>query len=486
MRSILAWLDAPAPLNAVDEVEPLLVHLATLRANPVTPQQRASTLGRLFARSVSVVASLLPSLIGVSLPAPRKTRQLVRSLQDLLRLLAEDLLSPPDDPSGQRPPVASPEQQLALWRSLYALAQHLLISDLTASPAGAGIWRQLHQTYEAARRLGVTGNTPEGAASSLENVYYSAVLLGCAQPASFTALEVDFVATYLHHFAHLIDANADTTAETPAAFWIDPAQDAAAVACSRKPAPPETHVRYFSCERIVALLKKQLLALKAGGLPQQIDLPEFAGTPAGRGVLRRLIAYWGEPGKRRFSRRRQNYRAVLCAGLNSLWSLFQDGGAATIETSSWMIINESPDGYALMHVSGKTGGLCVGDVTAIRIESGEGWQIAIVRWALSENQEHLEIGLQLLATGAVPAYLALPAEPGERSRRSVLILPKIKPLRSSDLLVVPSGALENQSGNLVLVVEKENVSVREVRSTQLDEQNGFIEVFSIDSDSASD
>ena len=135
-----------------------------------------------------------------------------------------------------------------------------------------------------------------------------------------------------------------------------------------------------------------------------------------------------------------------------------------------------------MHVSGKTGSLSVGDVVALRTESGENWQICICRWALSENQEHLELGLQILATRAVPAVLALPAATEGRKRLSVLILPKIKALRPTEMLVVPSGALNDQSRNLILVIDKENIEIREIRSTQLDEQNSHIEVFSIEPD----
>jgi hypothetical protein len=177
----------------------------------------------------------------------------------------------------------------------------------------------------------------------------------------------------------------------------------------------------------------------------------------------------------------------LCAGLGNLWTLFQDGDAALVETSSWMVTNESPDGYAVMHVSGKTGTMSVGDVTAIRTESGEDWQICIVRWALSENQEHLEFGLQILATHAVPAFLAVPAnaDADDSRRLSVLILPEIPALRATEMLVVPSGALNNQRKNFVLVVEKDNLEVREMRSTHLDERNSQIEVFSIEPDNSS-
>ena len=48
------------------------------------------------------------------------------------------------------------------------------------------------------------------------------------------------------------------------------------------------------------------------------------------------------------------------------------------------------------------------------------------------------------------------------------------------MLVVPSGTLRQQTCNLILVVEKENLEIREVRRTGLTEQNGQIEVFTIE------
>ena len=95
LHAISAWLDAPPPLNTTDDLLPLLSHLATLRTSQVTLEQRASVLERLYTRSISVLTTLLPALSSVALPIPitRKTRQLIRSLQNLLRMLAEDLLA---------------------------------------------------------------------------------------------------------------------------------------------------------------------------------------------------------------------------------------------------------------------------------------------------------------------------------------------------------------------------------------------------------
>ena len=67
-------------------------------------------------------------------------------------------------------------------------------------------------------------------------------------------------------------------------------------------------------------------------------------------------------------------------------------------------------------------------------------------------------------------------------QQPALILPQIPPLRLDEMLITRSGLLEEQPAQLVLVVEKGNIEVREVRSTRLNEQNGQIEVFSIEPD----
>ena len=479
-----AVFDAPLPDAPAEQLKPLRDMLTTLHASGLAPMPRAAVLQRIHARSMAASALLLPVLAGLVLPVPRKSRQLIRNLQDLLRALADELLATLAVGQDQPSPGTLQGAEVTLQKALQALSQHLLVSNLAASPAGVGIWLQLHQAYTMACRLQIVSDTPEGATHPLQNLYYSTVLLGCAQPASFSSREVHFVAGYLERFAHYVEtlsAGADNKCPPDhAEFWIDSTRDAPANPCSRKPAPRETPARYFSCNRLTALLKKQLAVLESGGTPKQIGLPDFSATTAGHGVLRRLMTYWGNPGKRRFPRRRQHYRAALCAGLDSLWTLFQNGDHAEVEMSNWMVTNESPDGYAVMHVSGKTGPMAVGDVTAIRTESGDEWQICIVRWALSENHEHLELGLQILATHAVPAFLAVPPEAGGSGRLSVLILPEIPALRANEMLVVPSGAIADCHNNLVLVIEKQNLEIREMRSTHLDEQNSQIEVFSVE------
>ena len=483
LRAVETWLDQPDRPGLLEEVPALVSLLSRLRSCHADRQSRNIALSRMGGRIIENSEKLLAALASLSPPPTGRLRQLVRGMQNLLAALAEDLESMHEYATVRSHKPREIEHTLTVQR-MRALSQHLLISDLTAAPAGSDIWQQLHRTYCDLRRYAI-GASPDGTVFlDCHNIYFAAILLACAQPAAFTPRETWFLAHFLARHVNLLRVSDNQEDLSGRSFWIDPARDAPATPCARKGAPETGQLMNFSCDRLATLIREQLAAIRSGVPPERIGLPDFAGTPAGRGALHRLAESLESPGKRRFPRRRQHYRAVLCAGLQSLWNLFSRSDEVDVHSSSWMIANESPDGYSIMHVHGDTSGVSVGDIVALKPETGCQWLVCIIRWGLSENQEHLEFGLQILATEAIPAMLAtLPErESGQASTgpRPALILPRVPPLRLDEMLITPSGLLDERPEQLVLVIEQGNIEVREVRSTRLNEQNGLIEVFSIE------
>lgn len=476
IKAILDWLATPVSIRPEDELAPLFTHLTALRETTTTANQRHKVLDLLYGRVRGAVERLLPELVGVSLPLSRRTRQLVRGMQNILQMIAEDYLDTINDLDerlirGLRRPA-----ELTLWRAIDALAMHLQISDYCASPPAPGIWDRLHRAYRTALEYDVADSVIHGSPDTPHLAYQRALLLACAQPASYTSREIGFVIDYVSRFGELakIGIASDEMPEN-GLFWIEPGRDAPPVAAVRR--PPVAGAVSLQCIDIARLAQKQVAGLESGDGPERHDLPATAATSAGIGVLRRLAHYWGQAGKRRFSRRRQNTRALLCIGLAALWQLFREEETRAGELSSWMITNESPEGYALMHVSGKTSRVTAGDVVALRSEDSDDWQICIVRWALSENPEHLEIGLQILANRATPALLAVAGE----DQQSALLLPPVAPVRLSESLIVPTGTSQAARNRLVLMIERENVEIRELVATHLDEQTAAVEVISVES-----
>ena len=483
VKAVLGWLALAHGNAGPADIDALTGHLLTLRQAPVPPAQNIKLLDLLYTQATKVVEAELPELHRAHLPISRKTRQLVRGLHIMLETLAQNYsntLAELFDPLAK---AQSHVPNGTLWRILDCLALHLNIGYLAASPAPQGIWQRMHGALRTARLLGITDYRPAAGKKSTIELYLSSLLVACAQPASFTSAEQEFIGSYLGNHLAGLELSDDAPQRRDGIFWIDLERDVPATPLLRRPPPPDTHVLYFCCDQVAQQVQADLAALKKKQTAEQLGLPPFADTAAGQGVLRRIATFLGAPTKRRFPRRRQSYRVFMCNGLEQLHQALATPEHLPPEASEWMITNESPDGYAMMHVAGKTSDLQVGDVVAVRPqESGTGtrdWQVCIIRWALSENPEHIELGVQMLAPRAIPAQIAIPAGPLGKSQIDAVLLPEVPPLRPNPALITATGTIADSSRKIILLVQQGNLNVSEIRPLQLDEQTARVEVYSV-------
>lgn len=483
IKGILEWLAVThGRAQGADDADPLLRQLMMLRDSPAPGPQRIKLLDLLYGHCEQIVRSELPRLKDIALPITRRQRQRVRTLLDLLEAIAQDYfntLAELFDPQGSNSPKMP---HLSLRRAMDAIAWQIRIYHLIAAPTAPGLWQQLHAAFRTARRLGVHEQTSGVSATSIQNVYAATLLAAIAQPASFSSAELQFIADYIAGCIPALALDEHLPPASDAIFWIDPEKDFPAHALVRRTPASEKGVLYFSCREIASTARQHRESLNNGVTVEQLGLPAFAATHAGLGVLNRLANLWGLPAKRKFPRRRQSYRALLCAGIEQLWQLAKTPDQPPA-SSEWMVINESPDGYSLMHMSGETHELRVGDIVALqalgeRAEAGNTWHVCIIRWAISENPEHIELGLQLLAARAIAAEIAHPYEL-EGGSVNALILPETPPLRPHQALVLPTGLLRENTRRIVVLVERDNLEIREVQATHLDEQTSSVEVFSV-------
>ncbi len=485
IRTILEWLAKAHDRHGSDDADQLHRQLLVLRDTPLPITQRIKLLDLLFAHAERITRTDLPGFQKISLPVSRKVRLRAKLLSDLLETLTQDYfnslaeLFDPQDGSALRSPHAS------LLRAMQGIAWQIRIDHLVASPTAIGLWQQLHSAYRTARRLGLENLPGPRGGASVQRTYTDILLAAIAQPASFSASEHEFISNYIESSTIRIDLLEAPPENSSAVFWIDLDRDFPAHALVRRVPGSDARPLYFACDAIAAEARRQHGELGRGASAEALGLPIFANTRAGRGVLLRLANLWGNPAKRRFPRRRQSYRANLCLGLEPLWQLLKTPDRP-VPLSEWMVTNESPDGYALMHVSGDTTTLRIGDVVALQPlgeqrSTNAPWHICLIRWAISENPEHVELGLQLLAARAIPVEVAQPYELAS-APVSALILPQAPPLRPLESLLVPTGKLQGSKERLVVLVESDNLLVREVRTEHLDEQTSSIELFSVSAD----
>ena len=477
---ILQWLAGAPEILDDAHVDSLFEQLTLLRQTPLPTPQRVRLLDLIFPRIESLIEHEHTSLRDLPLPISRRLRQRIRALLDLLEILAQDYLNTLAllfDPLNQPPANMA---QTTLRRAILLLIWQIQLHDRISATPRAGLWQQLHSTYQSARRLAVERAPGPQNGPSIERIYLNALLLAAIQPSSYTAEELSFVDHLVRRLSPPLRLEDTPCTDAAACFWIDPERDTPATALLRRSPSPESRTWFFNSNELARLISELRQSLQQGNTPAQLDLPDFAATRAGQGVLRRLETAWGNPVKRKFPRRRQIYRIRLHAGLNTLHRLLRKG--ETKSGSEWMVTNESPDGYALMHVSGSTSTLRVGDIVSIRPQQaatpGESnWHLCIVRWALSDNPEHIEIGLQLLSARPMPARV-IRAQAKEDTQTPALLLPAT-PVHPEQTLVVPSGLLHEDLRHVVLMIEQGNLSIREIRTGALREQTGAVEIFTI-------
>ena len=485
VKGILEWL-ALAHGHSEDADE-LLQQVLKLREAAIGPSPHVKLLDLLFGHAESVLQAELPSLQPPALPVSRKTRQKIKPLLTLLEMLAQEYFNSLAAHYNPQDHLSDERMQASLRRAAQAIATQIHIHHLIAAPPGNGLWQQLNAAYRTARRLGIEQRSGTAGNTSIERLYTDTLLQAIAQPASFSSGELLLISSLTERLGHLVKlAEAPPDAPGDDVFWIDLERDSPAYALVRRQPGEGIRPLYFAGGELAAGVRNIASTLAAGTTAESLGLPEIAGEPAGRGVMRRLEKLWGAPARRRFPRRRHAYRARLCLGLEGLHRLLQ-GEEGGDDVSEWMVTNESPEGYALMHMSGSTARLRVGDIVAIQPREEfsprvDNWHVCIVRWAISENPEHIEIGLQVLATRALSARIADPSRSG-LAPLTALLLPEAPPVRPAQSLITPAGSLAENRRRMVLLIEQDNLQIREVQTGALSEQTGIVEIFTLLPDS---
>ncbi|AXS79393.1 hypothetical protein [Dechloromonas sp. HYN0024] len=482
VKRILEWLALTHGRTGSGDADQLHRQLLLLRDTPIPNFQRLKLLDLLFGQAERIANAELPRLQEISLPISRKQRQHVRILLDVLETLTQDYFNTLAELFDPEIEVSPRTPHTSLRRAMDTIAWQVRISHLIAAPPPSGLWQQLHSAFSTARRLGLEDTPGPQDSGSIRQIYTAILLAATAQPAAFSAMELEFIGSFIECTTPDIAFLEAPPLNRDGIFWIDPDRDFPANALIRRTPPPDAKVLYFACDSIAEAALKLRTELLQGVPAETLGLPPFADTPIGPSTLLRLNRLWGHPSKRRFSRRRQSYRANLCSGLGNLWHLMKSLETPK-ELSEWMVINESPDGYSMMHMSGNTSHLRVGDIVALQAlgdhaEATPTWHVCIIRWAVSENPEHIELGLQILAPKAMAVEVAH-AYALDSGNVAALMLPSAPPLRPTQSLVLPAGLLRENTRRIVVVIEADNLEIREVQSTSLDEQTSAIEIFNV-------
>lgn len=485
---MLDWLASPVPDDPASDLAQLCAELGAFAHAGLALARYQRILDLFYDRARRLFQLLRTPLARARLPLSQEVRAmagLLISANDGIAAGYEHILGQADRlvPSKRRTPAS------AAARALRCLGEALQTCYLIAYPVPAGLWLRIHRLAKQNQaHFEPTATVIPGVSLDGEKIYREILALAAIQPEGFTPSETLLAVDYLGQYAAAVNILPDAPAEGEAVwYWLDSTLDMGPQPSSRRIPPGHGALVRCSFQLLARLLGEQVSALEAGIPAGNLRLPESAAAPGGIAALKRLQAHWANPPQRHFPRRHPFTQAQVCVGLDDLWQLLEKGEApaAGIQTSApqttrWQILNESPSGYAVLHVSGVVDGLLPGSVIALRPGEDQPWSICVVRRMKSEGPEHLELGLELLAPDAHSVRILFRNGDSEQQPTSGLLLPALPALREKPAILTPSGAYNARRFFIVSGADKTHVMQGRLLSMEM--QTGSVELFQFEED----
>ena len=461
----LAWLALPPGEDPLRDLAPLRRCLQTLAVVDIPPSHKLRIFEVFEPRVRRVHLAVMPLLLDAPLPRSRSLCDITRAMNQIHGLCADILLvAAATDDANQ--PVRQHRSIEQICRSaLIQLEQQLMLALMAFGQPPPGLWLRTDSAY----RLFETGADVE-----CVGTFGRMLALASAQPESFTSRELAFLREVLIQLQKMASVSHEQPQGTKPFFWCDTAHDQSPVASSRQWPTPIPGLLYISFSPLLSVLAGLLEHLETGTPAARLGLPREANQPDYLNVLRRAQTLWLAPPKRHFPRRRQSHEVHLCVRLGELWRVLQEEQSNDPEISKWMIINKSPNGCSVEHVSGNISGLVAGGALGMRETPNSPWSICLVRWIRSGASERVELGIEFVAPDAKPVRV-VGGSAGEESTPG-LLLPAMPQIGRREALLIARGRHAQQHFNLV-IEKKGKVMLATCIPGTLIQQTNRIEIF---------
>ena len=390
LQVIQAGLKALKPPLAPAHARALTQQVQQVIALALAPAQKHTLLELYFTHAQQIGQQLRVELPQHPTPLAPKLRQSVSDTIALLDLLSQGFFQTAHD---ERFSALSLGTALhLLCNALTCLHCALHLCDLLGTAAPSGLWLSSKRIYLISETRQAAPPHAEVYRTLIRQIFHEMLLWSAADPTAFNAREQTLLSAHVTPLAKTLTLQSGQSMDN-ASFWIDLSDDTPAQAHVRRPVRPNRPVRTFSGQTLA-----QNLATAPSQVPQPTGRPTLR-DPGSANLLGRLQQRWAQPAKRRFPRRHQAYRVHLDCGLPRLWQILSQPNPAP--GSLWMVSNESPEGFALMHLNGPQDTLMVGQLALVSRTGDDGTPptriLCVIRRMSSDNPEHLECGLQVLS-----------------------------------------------------------------------------------------
>jgi hypothetical protein len=479
---ILDWLASQPTGGLSDEIGEFAHHLGLLAAPGIAAAQQHRCIELFYSRGLRIASDLKPRLIEAGLPLDRSQHTLARQLIGALVSTAEGFLQ-----TIRQVQNGTIRHQLRLIETLAARGLRLLseaheISGLAGGAPTPSLWPTAFALFEASATDATPGE-PESGESALF-AFKRLAAIACIQLQRLSQTEIAWTSEYLNRIASLVQIDDQPPINTDAAcFWIASGSEEGPQSFLRKTPSGANRALYVSMTVLARRVAEHLARLEAGQQPLELNLPRIAVGVQPMALLQRLRHELAVPAKREQPRRKSQYSVQACTGIPAIWESLRSNTSEVDGkiVQEWQVTNESPGGFSIIHVAGSVEGLNAGMAVSLRNDAEAPWTICVVRWIRSETPDQVELGLQVVSTGATPVMVGFRG-PRERPNRMVkaLVLPALPALRHHPAVMAPTGTYSSRRFSLVSDLDR--VYIAQGRLLSLDMQTANIELFQFEID----
>lgn len=495
-KGIAQWLANLPKANIGETARQLYQGLIELNQYNVPADKRMAMLERIRPEVHYVCTALSRYYLGQSIvleDKPRKVANLSQSLQNHLAngykiIVAQERSIKSRDHANL--------MTLALQRSIRGLCGPLLRAFQLYCPVADGVWLELHQLYQLARKRGLhqtpvpDSESADRQALSIEQCYLVALLMGAARPNQMRQSAMGKL------FATLEDWSRHTRLVAPddskALFIINPDMDCPPRYKSLIRGESLDHSLGLDTRRLVSAIKEFMTAGSA--YRGDLHVPNVLGIE----LLQHVSQSWGDLAERTFNRIPSQGHLRVSIGMSAThyrisgksfarmtdaseaemnpfsdaaqkakqggWTGAFDGAesvewhASGIEQidygnsieeqdeegddqypiHSLPIVNHSPGGFCLTWPKEVPKQLQAGELLGIQEANEQDWSLAVVRWIRQVRGGGTQMGIELIAPHCTPCAAKLIRKTGEPSQYlRALLLPAVNAIDRPATIITP-------------------------------------------------
>ncbi|GGD00591.1 hypothetical protein GCM10007418_19820 [Halopseudomonas salina] len=513
-KGIVHWIANLPKANIGETARQLYQGLIEINQLEISPEKRLAILEQIRPQVHYVCSALSRYYLGQSIVLEDKPRKVANLSQSLQNHLANGYKIVVAQERQVRSRDHGPIIGLAIQRAMRGLCGPLLRAFQLYCPVADGVWVELHQLYQLARKRNLhlqpiqDNESLEGKPLSVEQCYLIALLMGSARPNQMRQSAMGKLFAVLEDWSKLASLLPPDDPKT--LFIINPTMDCPPRYRSLIRDEDLSESLGLSTDKLVGAIKEYMLN---GESKTGLRVPDGLGVE----MLQHLSQSWGDLAERTFNRVPGRGTLKISIGMSAThfriaqntfanfisaderdinpfsdsaqrarqegWSSAFDGGGQSVDWEpsnveqinynelgdnsadegeehypihALPIVNHSPGGFCLTWPKEVPKQLQAGELLGVQEESDQDWSLAVVRWIRQVRGGGTQMGVELIAPHCTPCAAKLIRKTEQPSQYlRALILPEVTAIDRPATIITPRVPFSVNSKVMILQGNRE-------------------------------